>query len=416
MDKRPVHAECALQTDSPQNGRLDSWKEIASFLRRNERTVQRWYRQSGLPVYHVHGAKRSSVFAYQSELEEWLNAGSPASPHEEDSSDVREKISGLTELWECRSGHNILQIVFLCRSRIDENPRDAEAYGVLAAAHIMCAAMFLAPSLDAFARTNKAAEKALGLDPLQIHALSAQGLLVMWRDGDQVAAERLFREALAQNPDFGFALFGLTLVCILQRRIAEAEVFSKRARLSEPLSPVMNNGVIWLNYLMGHFDRVVWDVQSAIRSGDDSPGLRGIGGLAGILMGQADLSVRQIRAGLKIYPTNVMLKGVLGYGLGKIKQSETARQYLEDLICQYHTSNPIIVNRLEMSRASTAFSIALLYAALSQRDKVLDWLREGMRDCPFWMLTAEVNPALSILGKNSEFNALVDDLRSNLRK
>ena len=39
-------------TDS-RNERLDSWKEIARYLNRSERTVQRWERESGLPVRRV---------------------------------------------------------------------------------------------------------------------------------------------------------------------------------------------------------------------------------------------------------------------------------------------------------------------------------------------------------------------------
>lgn len=51
--------------------RLDSWKEIAAYLRRDVRTVQRWERGEGLPVHrHLHD-KQGTVYAYQSELDEW---------------------------------------------------------------------------------------------------------------------------------------------------------------------------------------------------------------------------------------------------------------------------------------------------------------------------------------------------------
>ena len=43
--------------------RLDSWKEIASFLRRGIRTVQRWEREEGLPVHRLTARKRGSVYA-----------------------------------------------------------------------------------------------------------------------------------------------------------------------------------------------------------------------------------------------------------------------------------------------------------------------------------------------------------------
>ncbi len=52
--------------------RLDSWKEIATFFGRDERTVKRWEKERGLPVYRVPGSARGGVFAYAEELAEWL--------------------------------------------------------------------------------------------------------------------------------------------------------------------------------------------------------------------------------------------------------------------------------------------------------------------------------------------------------
>ena len=57
--------------------RLDSWKEIATFFGRDERTVKRWEKERGLPVYRVPGSARGGVFAYAEELAEWLKAPNP---------------------------------------------------------------------------------------------------------------------------------------------------------------------------------------------------------------------------------------------------------------------------------------------------------------------------------------------------
>ncbi len=51
--------------------RLDSWKEIATFLGRGIRTVQRWEREEGLPVHRLEHAKRGSVYANRRELTAW---------------------------------------------------------------------------------------------------------------------------------------------------------------------------------------------------------------------------------------------------------------------------------------------------------------------------------------------------------
>ena len=51
--------------------RLDSWKEIAAYLRRGVRTVRRWEREEGLPVHrHVHRVL-GSVYAFKSEIDRW---------------------------------------------------------------------------------------------------------------------------------------------------------------------------------------------------------------------------------------------------------------------------------------------------------------------------------------------------------
>ncbi len=54
------------------NQRLDSWKEIAAFFDRDERTVRRWEKERGLPIHRVPGGGRGGVFTYADELRQWL--------------------------------------------------------------------------------------------------------------------------------------------------------------------------------------------------------------------------------------------------------------------------------------------------------------------------------------------------------
>jgi transcriptional activator of cad operon len=50
--------------------RLESWKKIAAYLRRDVRTVQRW-EENGLPVHRHQRAQRPIPYAYTKELDEW---------------------------------------------------------------------------------------------------------------------------------------------------------------------------------------------------------------------------------------------------------------------------------------------------------------------------------------------------------
>jgi len=52
--------------------RLDSWKQIAAYLCRGERTVKRWETERGLPIHRLPGGGRGSVHAFTAELDEWL--------------------------------------------------------------------------------------------------------------------------------------------------------------------------------------------------------------------------------------------------------------------------------------------------------------------------------------------------------
>lgn len=52
---------------------LDSWKEISQYLNRNRRTCHRWEQNLRLPVHRFDtDSSHSKVFAYKSEIEEWL--------------------------------------------------------------------------------------------------------------------------------------------------------------------------------------------------------------------------------------------------------------------------------------------------------------------------------------------------------
>lgn len=60
--------------------RLDSWKEIATYLRRDVRTVQRWEKKEGLPVHRHQHDKLGSVYAFPAELTQWFTTRQPSAP------------------------------------------------------------------------------------------------------------------------------------------------------------------------------------------------------------------------------------------------------------------------------------------------------------------------------------------------
>ena len=81
-----VRAPQLLRTVPVHSGVLNSWKEIATYLGRGVRTVQRWESELQLPVHRPRGKNRSAVIAFREELDQWLSR----TPLECDNSDNKE--------------------------------------------------------------------------------------------------------------------------------------------------------------------------------------------------------------------------------------------------------------------------------------------------------------------------------------
>lgn len=74
-----LETEHAQMTEPPGGSeRLDSWKAVAKYLKRDLATVRRWEKTLGLPIHRV-GRTGRSVFAYAHEIDEWLHSATPAS-------------------------------------------------------------------------------------------------------------------------------------------------------------------------------------------------------------------------------------------------------------------------------------------------------------------------------------------------
>lgn len=90
FDFRPERAPLAEPSSGPppsvetaREDRLDSWKEIAAYLKRDVTTVQRWEKREGMPVRrHVHD-RLGSVYAFRSELDGWARSRNLPHIHED---------------------------------------------------------------------------------------------------------------------------------------------------------------------------------------------------------------------------------------------------------------------------------------------------------------------------------------------
>ncbi len=114
MDKELVSRSSNVQRSDGLRadvGRLDSWKEIANYFRREVRTVQLWEKREGLPVHRHFHKQLGSVFAFRAELDAWNEQVSLRSAHEtRGSSPSRASASGEAASKRPERGHITIRV------------------------------------------------------------------------------------------------------------------------------------------------------------------------------------------------------------------------------------------------------------------------------------------------------------------
>lgn len=235
--------------------RLSSWKEIAAFLGRDERTVKRWEISRGLPVRRVPGTGRASVFAYADEIELWMRAGpgpSSAEPAPESFADASHhspqwrSVAGILAVagvgiviativfatrsgglllsnvpqgpapanriaadsfraglhaWQMRTPAGIARAIVEFNRAIAHDPKYAPAYAGLAETYNLEAEFSSVSAQSAYPRAAEAAQRAIALDPSLASAHAALGFVDFYWRRHPGAAENEFRRALALQPE-----------------------------------------------------------------------------------------------------------------------------------------------------------------------------------------------------------------------
>ena len=237
----------AENSEKPSSRRLDTWKEIATYFGRDERTVRRWEESRGLPVHRVPGGAGGTVYAFEAELAAWLRGhpetgesakGAPAPSAEakprtrlyswlaaaglavvalafalaqvlfpreapraasHDPQAVAFYKSGLYE-WQTRTPVGLEHAVADFKKAIARDPSYAEAYAGLADCYNLLREYTTMPPGEAYPLAKAAAQRAIALDPAIAEAHAALAFDDFYWSRDVRGANREFLRALALDP------------------------------------------------------------------------------------------------------------------------------------------------------------------------------------------------------------------------
>src|SRR4051812_2323162 len=165
-----------------KDDRLQSWKEIASALNREVRTVQMWEKHEGLPVHRHFHSRRSTVFAFRSEIETWAKrrtemaapvrapmpfaqldqiAAQPSAPAKK----AREAYFKGRYFWNRRNETDLRKALQCFRTAAATDPECALAYTGIADTLTLLSFYEIVPSTEAMPQARDAAIRAIQLEP-----------------------------------------------------------------------------------------------------------------------------------------------------------------------------------------------------------------------------------------------------------
>lgn len=230
---------------SGSNGgsRLDSWKEIASFFGRDERTVKRWEHSRGLPVRRIPGSGRSPVYAYRHDLEAWLRKGKQHKRHPQPlpapdrrSQQAKDLYLNGVYLWQKRTQASLRKAVEIFTEVIALVPDHAAAHAALATAYDLMVEQDVMAPAEGFPLAKAAAERAIALDPALAQAQSVLAdIEFFWlRQIDQ--GLKRFALATALEPQSVQALHWHAEALLYAGRFREARAQIDKAQALDPQS------------------------------------------------------------------------------------------------------------------------------------------------------------------------------------
>ena len=227
------------------NERLDSWKEIAAYLKRGVRTVQRWERVAGLPVRRV-PSTRGAVYAFRAELDQWWRTQAAtratAMPSSQNSPASLPGAPVPVTRLQAPNASSVKASAASMRVRpfipqlLGIDPDSPPAHANLAVYFFTLVAMGMLRPDEGMPAARAAAQRALELDPSTAEAHAISALVASLYDRDWATAEQRFELALSRQPvsssvRFHYAAWHLSPL----RRHAEALTQVKLGLTDDPL-------------------------------------------------------------------------------------------------------------------------------------------------------------------------------------
>ncbi|PYK71320.1 MAG: hypothetical protein DME42_11005 [Verrucomicrobia bacterium] len=301
--------------------------------------------------------------------------------------------------WDKRTGADLQTAIQYFNQAIAKDPGYALAYAGLADAYALLTAYGASSIADSFPQAKAAARKALELDGSLAEAHTSLGQVLLFYDLDFQAAANEFQRAIALNPNYATAhhWYGNgppTVVGDFDTAIAEL----KRAQQLDPLSLIINADLGVTFFLARRYDEAITQLRKTIEMEPHFYYAHWNLGQALELKGQLMEALAEYKKAAELNE-DPLIVALVARAYAKLGQRDEALKRLEEL--QQAATRRYVPN----------YAFALVYAALGDKAKAMDWLEHAYRDhVGPELVLIKVDPMLDPLRGDARFEALAEKI------
>jgi TolB-like protein/Tfp pilus assembly protein PilF len=301
--------------------------------------------------------------------------------------------------WNKRTGENLKKAADYFNEAIGADPKYALAYVGLADAYVLMPFYSGGAPQDCYPKAKAAAKKALELDDALAEAHTSLAYVLHVYDLDFDGSTREFERAIELNPNYATAhhWYGIELLGSLGR-VDEAIREMKRALELDPLSLPINGALGRIYYFARRYDEAIEQLR---KTSEMDPGFYYAHwnlGSALVAKGAIDAAIEEYQKARTLNDDPFVL-GLLGHAYASSGNKTEAMKILDELAA------------LSKQRYVSAYSFALVYLGLGDKEETLRWLEKSYQDRAGNDLAyIRVEPFLDSLRGDPRFEALVQKI------
>ncbi len=296
--------------------------------------------------------------------------------------------------WNKRGGENLKKAIELFQQALDADPAYAVAYSGIADSYTQLGYASLLAPREVFPKAREAAEKALELDATLAEPHASLAYVKFYFDWDWAGAEREFQRAIELNPNYATAHDWYAYLLTATGRLPEARAQIQRAHELDPLSVPIESDMGFLLHYSYEQDRAAEELHKALEMNPQFP-------LAHLFLGRVyqakglyDQAIAEYQATGPLKEWVPTVAGI-GYVYGIQGKRKEALQVLSNLEAR------------SKKEYVTAYAVALVHAALGDKDQAFAWLDKAVEERTHWLVWLKRDLRWEPIRSDPRFEALI---------